>query len=192
MSLAPQIKAAAEAFAAFSDLERKGCLIGGLALQRWGEPRLTQDADLTVLAPFGTEEPLVDALLGRFAARMTAARQHALDHRVLLVTASNGVSLDISLAALPFEEEVLERASRWRQVENIWIETCAPEDLILYKLVAARPQDLVDITGIVHRQKGRLDIDRIRHWGRQFADLKDDPDFLRPFEDALRKTGETR
>ena len=24
------------------------CFIGGLALQRWGEPRLTQDVDLTI------------------------------------------------------------------------------------------------------------------------------------------------
>lgn len=35
----------------------------------------------------------------------------ALDRRVLLLAASNGVFLDISLAALPFEEEVLQRAS---------------------------------------------------------------------------------
>jgi hypothetical protein len=39
------------------------CLIGGLAVQRWGEPRLTQDVDLTVLAEYGKEEDVVDALL---------------------------------------------------------------------------------------------------------------------------------
>ncbi len=27
----------------------KFCVIGGLAVHRWGEPRLTQDADLTLL-----------------------------------------------------------------------------------------------------------------------------------------------
>jgi len=30
----------------------KFCVIGGLAVQRWGEPRLTQDADLTLLTGF--------------------------------------------------------------------------------------------------------------------------------------------
>ena len=186
MSLAPQSSAAAEAFAALEGIGRPGCLIGGLALQRWGEPRMTQDADLTVLAPFGTEEAVVDALLQHFPARIPTARQHALDYRVLLLTASNGVSLDISLAALPFEEEVLQRASRWRQVGKVWLITCSAEDLIIYKLVAARGQDLVDITGIVHRQGSRLEIERIRRWGAQFAELKEDPDLLRPFEDALR------
>ena len=30
--------------------------MGGVALQRWGEPRLTQDVDLTLLTGFGDEE----------------------------------------------------------------------------------------------------------------------------------------
>ncbi len=34
----------------------KFCVIGGLAVQRWGEPRLTQDADLTLLTGFEHEE----------------------------------------------------------------------------------------------------------------------------------------
>lgn len=60
--------------------------------------------------------------------------------------------------------------------------------MIVYKLVAARPHDLVDVTGIVRRQRGRLDVDLVRRWGREFAELKEDPDLLRPFEDALRRT----
>ena len=139
-----------------------------------------------MLAPVGTEASVVDALLQRFAARIPAARQHALDRRVLLLTASNGVSLDISLAALPFEEEVLQRASRWREVDQVWLVTCSAEDLVIYKLIAARAQDLVDIAGVVQRQREKLDLARIRHWGAQFAELKEDPDLLRPFEEAVK------
>jgi hypothetical protein len=187
VNVAPQTAAAAEAFAALTEIGRPGCLIGGLALQRWGQPRFTADADLTVLAPFGSEAAVVDALLEHFPARMPTARQHALDFRVLLLTASNGVSLDISLAALPFEEEVMDRASSWRRIGNVWLKTCSAEDLVIYKLVAARPQDLVDVSRVVERQGRRLDVDRIRYWGAQFADLKEDPDLLRPFEDALKR-----
>jgi hypothetical protein len=32
------------------------CFIGGVVVQRWGEPRLTQDVDLTLLAGLGNEE----------------------------------------------------------------------------------------------------------------------------------------
>ena len=61
------------------------------------------------------------------------------------------------------------------------------EHLIVYKLVAARAHDLSDMESVVIRQGTRLDLDRIRYWGREFAELKEDPDLLRPFEEAWRK-----
>jgi hypothetical protein len=57
---------------------------------------------------------------------------------------------------------------------------------LVYKLVAGRPQDLIDVEGIVRRQRQRLDVDRIRQWGRIFAELREEPDLLRPFEDVWR------
>ncbi len=68
MTSAPQLRAAAEALGVLGAIGRRSCIIGGPALQRWGEPRMTQDADLTVLAPVGTEATLVDGLLRRFRA----------------------------------------------------------------------------------------------------------------------------
>lgn len=41
------------------------CFIGGVALQHWGEPRVTRDLDLTVFTGFGGEAPVVDALLAQ-------------------------------------------------------------------------------------------------------------------------------
>ena len=32
------------------------CFVGGLALQRWGEPRVTEDVDLTLLTGFETKD----------------------------------------------------------------------------------------------------------------------------------------
>ncbi len=40
------------------------CFIGGVAVQRWGEPRFTQDVDLTLLTGFGGEEFFTDTVLG--------------------------------------------------------------------------------------------------------------------------------
>ena len=39
------------------------CIIGGIAVQRWGFERFTKDADMTGLTRFD-DEPVVDALLG--------------------------------------------------------------------------------------------------------------------------------
>jgi hypothetical protein len=77
MNHAPLIQAAAEVFTIFRDLTLRPCLIGAMAVQRWGEPRLTQDVDVTVLAPIGSERPLVDRLLARFEARVAAAPTRA-------------------------------------------------------------------------------------------------------------------
>jgi hypothetical protein len=69
---------------------------------------------------------------------------------------------------------------------GVVVRTCSAAHLVVYKLVAARPQDLVDMTGIVRRQGARLNVEFVRRWGREFAELKEDPDLLRPFEDAVR------
>ena len=60
------------------------CFIGGLAVIRWGEPRMTQDIDLSLLTGFGSEEAYIAALLSRFPARIPDAESFSLRHRVLL------------------------------------------------------------------------------------------------------------
>lgn len=80
---------------------------------------------------------------------------------------------------------MLDRASEWHVLPNRSVLTCSAEDLVIYKLVAARPMDQVDVANVVHRQGRSLDVDRIRRWGRVFAELKEDSDLLRPFEEAV-------
>ncbi len=80
------------------------CIIGGLAVIRWGQPRATRDIDISLLTGIGSEESFVDEILSHFQARLADAREFALQNRVLLAKASNGVALDIALAAFPFEE----------------------------------------------------------------------------------------
>jgi hypothetical protein len=46
------------------------CFIGGLAAQRWGEPRETVNVGVTILTGFGGETPFVTALLDRFESRI--------------------------------------------------------------------------------------------------------------------------
>jgi len=96
---------AASALQSFCEKENwRFCFIGGIAVQRWGEPRQTVDADLTLLTGFGAEEKFVDSLLTAFEPRRSDARQFALVQRVLLLRNANGVALDVALGGLPFEE----------------------------------------------------------------------------------------
>ncbi|MCB0317131.1 MAG: hypothetical protein KDD56_00135 [Bdellovibrionales bacterium] len=41
----------------------KFCIIGGISVQHWGEPRVTQDIDISLLTGFGGEEKYINSLL---------------------------------------------------------------------------------------------------------------------------------
>lgn len=96
-----------EVYRAAADLRRRFeaqgwrfCLIGGLALQRWGEPRETIDVDVTLLTGFGSEERFVREMLMWFEPRIADPLNFALQTRVLLVQAPSGVGLDIALGGM--------------------------------------------------------------------------------------------
>src|SRR2546423_10206108 len=121
--------AAAQIQAALHARNWKFCFIGGVAVQRWGNPRFTQDVDLTLLTGFGDEEKFVDALLKELNPRRPDAREFALNHRVLLAKTPEGVEVDIALGALPFEQRAVARASDWQVREGVTLTTCSAEDL---------------------------------------------------------------
>jgi len=170
----------------------RACVIGGLAVQRWGEPRLTQDVDLTVLVGLGDEARFIDGVLGRFDGRRPDARLFALTYRVLLVRASVGVPLDMALGSTQFEVDSVDRSSNWEIEPGRVIRTCSAEDLVVHKLIAGRPRDVADVESIVARQLGHLDSERVRRTLAAFAELKEDPELSRPFERALVRAAASR
>lgn len=128
------------------------CFIGGVALQRWGIPRLTNDVDLTLLTGFGSEDEFIDPILSRFEPRLTEAKEFALKTRVLLVRIGN-VGVDISLGAIAFEENSIARSSVWEVTPQIELRTCSAEDLIVHKAFAGRLQDWADIENVLSVQQ---------------------------------------
>jgi hypothetical protein len=152
------------------------CFIGGLAVLRWGEPRLTRDVDLTLLAGFGTEEPFIVELLESFPSRLDDAAEFARQNRVVLLRANNGTPIDIALGALPFEERAVARSSPFDIGDAEALLTCGAEDLVVYKAFAGRDRDWLDIEGIVVRQAAQLDHDLIWEEVRPLLAIKGTPD----------------
>ncbi len=137
------------------------CFIGGIAVLRWGEIRMTQDIDLCLLCGFGNEEKYVKTLLKKFISRITDAENFAFTNRVLLLYASNEVSIDISLSGLPFENQMIKRATPFSFHTDCTLTTCSAEDLIILKSFANRTKDWLDVEGIILRQGKSLDTDYI-------------------------------
>lgn len=153
----------------------KFCIIGAVAVQRWGEPRLTRDVDLTVLSGFGSEAEYVDALLVSYRPRIDDAREFALRYRVVLIRTAAGVPIDVALGAMPFEERAVARASPFAVGENQSILTCSAEDLVVYKAFAGRDQDWLDIEGVIARQGPGLDTALVLAEAGPLLELKEAP-----------------
>jgi hypothetical protein len=165
----------------------RNCLIGGLVLQRWGEPRLTKDVDMTVLTGFGGEEKVVDLLLARFAGRRPDAREFALQNRVLLIQSADGIGMDVALGALPFEARVMERASDFAFLPDCRLRTCSAEDLVVMKTFANRERDWLDVETVLIRQDRQLDWEQIMAELKPLSDLKESPDIPVRLEKLHRK-----
>jgi Nucleotidyl transferase AbiEii toxin, Type IV TA system len=165
--------------------ERRGwnfCFIGGIAVQRWGNPRFTVDVDLTLLTGYGSEERFVDAMLEDLEPRRADAREFALLHRVLLARSRKGVDVDVALGALPFEERSVARASVWSLEGGNELRTCSAEDLIVHKVFAGRDRDWDDVRGVLARKHGKLDWTIIRDELPPLLELKEAPEAMQRLE----------
>jgi hypothetical protein len=133
------------------------CIIGGIAVLRWGQPRFTRDVDVTILTGWGGEDRVIDLLGAAYKGRISEAAEFARRNRVLLIESKERIPIDIALGALPFEERMIERATLFEFEPGCELVTCSAEDLLVQKLFAMRSRDIADAEGIVARQRNHLD-----------------------------------
>lgn len=187
MDLGDLIAAAARLQQSWDQQGIKFCFIGGIAVQYWGEPRMTNDVDATVAGEFGSERQLATQLLQGMKARIEDAVEFATINRVLLMRDSQGVSIDASLAAMPYELGVIERSRNEEIRPGLSIRLCSASDLIILKAFANRPRDWEDIRGVLIRSSDRLDRDFIRAELAILAELKEEPEILVQLEQLFRQ-----
>lgn len=171
------LETASEVGRFMSERKWQFCVIGGLAVQRWGEPRTTLDADFTLLTGWGGEETYIAEILAHFEVRIPNAREFALSRRVMLIRGSNGTPADIMLGALPFEVEMVDRAVQVQFAPGVTLPCCTAEDLFVMKAFASRPGDWVDVESIANRNRA-LDTDHILSHLRDLSELKEEPEIL--------------
>jgi len=154
------------------------CVIGGVAYQRWGEPRQTVDVDATLFVGFGTENFAIERMLSCFESRIDSPLEFALQNRILLLRSKSGTDIDLSLGGLPFEERLIQRSSCWDVPRHGLVRTCSAEDLIVLKAFASRPQDWIDVEKVIIRQGERLDRALILEELAPLSELKEEPEIL--------------
>lgn len=168
--------------------EVPGLIIGGIAASLLGRPRLTQDVDVLVLLEERHWERFLNAgARFGFLPRIGDALVFAHRSRVILVNHKpSGVDVDISLAGLPFEEESIAQVS-WTKVGKLTLPLPTPENLIIMKAVAHRPQDMADIKALLDANP-KINLRRVRRWVKEFSSALDAPDIMRDLENILRRS----
>ena len=186
------IAAAAELQAVCEAEGWRHCLIGGVALQRWGEARETVDVDLTLLTGFGDEARFIARLTAIFAGRIPDADAFALANRVLLLRTDTGVGLDVALGGLPFEARTIERSSTFRYPPDVHLRTCSAEDSDRPQGVRRPAAGLGGYRGHPHPQAGSLDWASVRNELAPLLELKEAPELLDRLEQLRQRIGADR
>ena len=131
-------------------------MFGGNAQNVWGNPRFTKDADLVCIlddARFGT---LLQSLAGAgFDVELPLHLERLVRGRIVKLP-FGAISVDFVVGETDFDRSALARSQSVEYL-GVHLKVVSPEDLILYKLIAHRAQDLADIEVVVRRQRSVLD-----------------------------------
>jgi hypothetical protein len=143
--------------------------IGGIALNTWGVPRATFDLDLTLSsAPDRFDRLLREFRRGGFV--VDTAFDHGFLDRIAgmehihvhLPAGPSLMAVDLFLATTPFLESVVARRVGIELGRgSIWV--CTAADLILFKLLADRAKDRLDVENVLSVQ-GTPERDYLDHW----------------------------
>lgn len=112
-------------------------------------------------------------------------QEFALTRRVLLLSASNGVGLDLALGITSFEATTIERSSLHEFGPGFVFPTCSAEDLLVHKCFAGRDRDLADAEQVVVRNRKTLDLNYIRYWLKKLGLAIEDSEIPNRFERLL-------
>mgnify|MGYP001611038075 FL=1 len=88
---------------------------------------------------------------------------------------------------LPFEEDAI--ANR-QFVDFAGIRIVIPrvEDIIIYKMVASRSEDIRDVEELMLRHLDEIDLRRVRKIISQFSEILDRPEIITVFDNIVRHT----
>lgn len=163
-------------------------IIGGIAVSMLSKPRTTKDLDAVAWLPGPEAWPafLADGERHGIVPRIPDALNFALRSRVLLLLhEGSGIPIDLSLGAIPFEENAVRRAVQ-TDVGGLRVPLPTPENLLVMKAVAHRARDMADIESILSAHP-RIDEAWVVSTVREFAEVLEAPELVTDLEALLRR-----
>lgn len=166
-------------------------VIGGHAVLLHGEPRLTQDIDITLHAGPERLGKVLDACAELGLTPLPADVPEFVRSTFVLPArdAQTGVRVDLIFSTTSYEARAIERAEMVL-IEGERVPFATAEDLVIHKLFAARPRDIEDAVGVVRRKGRTLDWSYMRRCAEEFASVPGQEGLAAALEDLRRAVGE--
>jgi hypothetical protein len=166
-------------------------LFGAQAVIIWGAPRMSADVDVTVeIEPEEADGFITLMEEAGFELRIRDVEEFVARTRVLpFLHLETEIPMDVVLAGPGLEELFLDRAHQV-EVAGTTIPVISPEDLIVTKILAGRPKDIDDVSGILRERKSSLNLDLIRETLGLLDQALDRSDLSALLEAELKKLGD--
>jgi hypothetical protein len=162
-------------------------VFGAQAVIAYGVPRLSADVDVTLrLVPDEPQRFARDMEAAGFGLRIDDPDFVRRTRVMPFVHLATAMPLDVVLAGSGLEDEFLDRA-RAVDVGGTTVPLIDPEDLIIAKVLAGRPKDLEDATGLWGLLGQEMDAGRIRRILRLLEEALSQSDLLPGFESIRRR-----
>ena len=171
-------------------LDREGIpymIIGGQAVLIHGEPRFTRDIDITLGVSAENAAHFEKALAKNdFKPACENPASFARETNVFPVMDKHSkVRVDFLFSDLPYERAAIARAESVL-VAGTAVRFIRADDLLIYKLIAGRPRDIEDASGIWARKKKDIDLVYIQEWLSRFSALDELKDILERWNSVKR------
>jgi len=171
---------------ALNDARLPYMIIGGQAVLLYGEPRLTRDIDITLGVDIDRQADVASAATKLGLALLVTPESFTKQAMVLpCLDPATGIRVDFIFSFTPYERQAIERAVSVA-IGQAQVRFATAEDLIVHKMLAGRPRDHEDVTGILLKRPD-LDSSYIRHWLTQFAATIHQP-LVEQFEALIRNS----
>ena len=165
-------------------------IIGGVAVSIRSVPRYTQDVDAVMWFGETGWQELLDKLISHgFIARSSRPIEFARLNRLLLLVDKDGIQVDLSFGALPFEEHTVRNAERIEVADRLTAPIASAEALLIMKAIAWRPKDHVDIREIVAVNPG-VDKSYVLTQFAEFAELLEVPERVSELRSMMKDATE--
>jgi len=163
-------------------------IIGGQAVLLYGTPRLTRDIDIT-LGVDTDQFSRLDSVCQHAGLKTLTDDPEDFARQTNVLPAEDPESrirVDFIFSFTPYEAQAINRA-QVVLMDGYPVRFATREDVIIHKMVAGRAIDEEDIGNILAKNRGAIDLEYIRQWLVQFAEMPEHSQVLDRFDDLLSR-----